>query len=288
MALRDLILRESGIRLAPVKKALVMSRLARRLRTLGLRTYGDYCKRVIDDPQELVRMLDRITTNKTSFFREPAQFALLDDEIFPAWSSAGRAGDRPRAIRAWSAGCSTGEEPYSLAMTILEHFPTYDGWHLDVVATDLSTRALQRAREGVYPIDQAEQISQKHRERFMLRGTGADADKMKVGRELRSLVRFRRLNLHASYYDVSGPFDLILCKNVLIYFDPEARLRVISRMLDLLGPEGLLLLGHAESLQGEVDRVRCVLPTVYRPSAREAAIKRVRCEVRQRSESRAR
>ncbi len=256
-----LIQGESGIRLSDVKKALLTGRLSRRLRELGLTSFGEYLRRVEADERERVRMLDLITTNETRFFRESKQFDLLDSDVLPRWAAEVADGKRPRRLRAWSAGCSTGEEPYSLAMLFLSHFRR--DWDMEILATDLSTRVLERARTAVWPLSRSQEIPPAFLRTFMLRGTGPEDGKMKAGPEVRALVRFERLNLNDASYQVPGPFDLILCRNVLIYFDPEGKRRVIERLLSHLTPTGYLLVGHAESLNGITDRVRAVMPSVY-------------------------
>lgn len=259
-----LIQRESGIYLGPGKEVLLVGRLMGRLRALGLESFGEYYFHVLDDEAELVELFNRICTNETSFFREPQQFELLRKQIFPGWLAEGSAGRRSKRIRVWSAGCSTGEEPYSLAMVLLESFPPAKGWEFEIHATDLSMAALERARTSIWTCEQAEQIPPRLLKRFMLRGIDSREGMMRASPELRSLLRFRHLNLADESYDMPGPFDLILCRNVLIYFETAARLRATDRLLDRLAPEGLLLLGHAESLNGVTNRGRSLVPTVYR------------------------
>jgi len=263
-----LILRESGIFLAPAKKALLVGRLSKRLRALGLSSFGAYYERIVDgdDREERVAMLDCISTNETHFFREPRQFEFLERQVLPRWKERG-----PRVLRVWSAGCSTGEEPYSLAMLLLHHFPPFSGRQIEILATDISTRALARAEEAVWPIDKASEIPISYRRAFMLRGTASQEGKMKAAPEIRSLVRFERLNLNEEHYPVRGPFHLIFCRNVLIYFQMETKLKVIHRLLDVLAPDGLLFLGHAESLNAVTDRVASVVPTVYAHAKSPAA-----------------
>ncbi len=265
---QSLILGEAGIRLADVKKALLTGRLSRRLRELGLTSFADYLERVEADEPERVRMLDLITTNETRFFRESKQFELLDSDVLPRWAAEAAEGKRPRRLRVWSAGCSTGEEPYSLAMLLLSHFPK--DWDLEILATDLSTRALDRARTAIWPLSKSKEIPPSFLKTFMLRGTGPEDGKMKAGPEVRAFVRFERLNLNDTRYEVRGPFDLILCRNVLIYFDSEGKRRVIERLLDRLAPTGFFFVGHAESLNGITDRVRAVMPSVYTAGAAPA------------------
>jgi chemotaxis protein methyltransferase CheR len=249
-----------------VKKALLVGRLARRLRELGLVSYGDYYERVIADGAERIRMLDAICTNETHFFREPRHFEFLTEKVFPAWREEAEAGRRSRRIRAWSAACSTGEEPYTLAMVLLTAFP--EGWELEITASDLSTKVLQRAAAGLWPLEKASEIPPAHLKAFMLRGYGAQEGLMKAGPELRALVHFSRVNLVGNDWPAGPPFDLVFCRNVLIYFERQAKIAVVERLVDRLDPRGYLFLGHAESLGGFTTKARAVLPTVYQPAPR--------------------
>jgi chemotaxis protein methyltransferase CheR len=259
---------EAGIWLAPVKKALLVGRLAKRLRELGLRSYSEYYDKVLEDETERIRMLDCICTNETHFFREPRHFEFLTDRLFPAWRADADAGRRPRRIRAWSAACSTGEEPYTLAMVLLSAFPT--GWELDVLASDLSTKVLDRAAAGIWSLDKAKEIPEPHLKTFMLKGYGAQEGLMKAGPEIRAIVRFARVNLVGDDWPSAPPFDLVFCRNVLIYFDRSGKIAVVERLLERLAPSGYLFLGHAESLGGFTARARPVVPTIYQPVARSA------------------
>jgi chemotaxis protein methyltransferase CheR len=260
-----LIHREAGIYLSEAKKALVAGRLARRLRELALGSFSAYHEFVRQDADERIRMLDCISTNETHFFREPRQFEFLEQQVFPEWAERAAAGLRPRKARVWSAGCSTGEEPYSIAMALLHRFPPSAGWEIEVLGTDLSTRVLDRAQAAVWPIAKAQEIPPRYLRPFMLRGVGSQAGKLKVVPEIRALVRFERLNLNQANYPVRGPFDLVFCRNVLIYFDAPSKRQVVHRLLDHLSPDGYLFLGHAESLTGLTDRARSVGATVYAP-----------------------
>jgi chemotaxis protein methyltransferase CheR len=259
--LQGLILAETGIFLGPVKKPLIVHRLGRRLRELGLDSFAQYLPH-LSDPAERRRMLEAICTHETQFFRERHQFDLLERQVLPAWREAAGRGARPRAVRVWSAGCSTGQEPYSLAMSLLTHLPPGEGWCHDILATDFSSQALAQAAAGRWPIQKSAEIPRTLLRRYMLKGRRAQAGVMAAGPEIRSVIRFELLNLHADLYP-SGPFDLIFCRNVLIYFDPAARNHVLARLLEGLEPDGLLFLGHAESLSGFGDRVRHVGPAVY-------------------------
>jgi chemotaxis protein methyltransferase CheR len=260
---QELVLRETGIFLTEAKKALLVGRLARILRQLGLASWMDYFLLVEKNLAERVQMFDALCTHETSFFREPAQFAYLSERVFPQWREAAAERRRSRQIRVWSAGCSSGEEPYSIAMSLLDAFPREAGWGVEVIATDLSTRVLAKAEEGVWPIERASAIPTPLLKRFMLRGISRREGTMKAGPELRSAVRFARLNLNAPAYGVGAGFDLVFCRNVLIYFKPERRLEVAERLSRHLAPHGLLLLGHAESLVGASSQLASVGPMVY-------------------------
>ncbi len=263
--LRALIERESGIHLTDAKRALLVGRLTRRLRELGLTSFGAYHRLVLEDATgvELTRLLDLISTNETRFFREPTHFELLERSILPAIAAAAARGERPREVRVWSAACSTGEEPYSLAMCLLDAFPPGEGFTVEVLASDLSTRVLERARAGIFSLERAADIPERHLRRFMLRGTGSQHGRMKAADELRAVVRFQRTNLIEPGQHPSGPFDLVFCRNVLIYFQTATRAAVIDSLLSRLRPGGHLFLGHAETLGGKSDRVRSVGPNVY-------------------------
>jgi chemotaxis protein methyltransferase CheR len=208
-------------------------------------------------------MLDLISTNETHFFREPRQFEFLAQEVFPGWNLEAAAGKMSKQIRVWSAGCSTGEEPYSLAMLLLNYFPPSAGWTIEILASDLSTRVLDRAREGLWPIEKVSEIPSDYLKSYMLRGTGSQQGKMKAGPEISALIRFERINLNEESYPLTGRFDLLFCRNVLIYFDMESKMRVVNRLIDRLSPRGYLFLGHSESLNSLSDRVRNTIPTVY-------------------------
>ena len=240
-------------------------RLGRRIRDLGLRSFGAYYRLASQDEAEKAVLIDRISTNETHFFREPKQFEYLQHTVVPRWLRDASAGRRRRHVRIWSAACSSGEEPYSLAMTLFDAFANHAGFTFEIRASDISTRVLEQAAAGLYPIDKAHEIPEPYLRRFMLRGTRSQEGQTTVKPLLKSVVSFSRVNLNAPSWPVSGPFDLIFCRNVLIYFDAPMKQRVVHRLLGLLAPGGLLFLGHAESLAGLTDRVVSVGPTVYAP-----------------------
>jgi chemotaxis protein methyltransferase CheR len=266
---QELIYREAGIHLADVKMALVSGRLTRRLRALGLTDFTSYYERVSANPDgERVFMFDAISTNETRFFREPKQFEHLQEHVLPKWRALGDSGAIPKRIRAWSAACSTGEEPYTLAMVLASHFPRESGWSVEILASDLSTRVLDIARQGVWPIERGDDISIEWKRAFMLRGTGAEEGKMRAHPALSEMIRFRRINLNDREYAVQGPFDLIFCRNVLIYFDRESKNNVIRRLVQQLSPGGLLFLGHSESLDSTAHGLLHAGPTIYQSAKR--------------------
>ena len=262
---QELIHRVSGIWLTYAKSALLVGRLSKRLRQLDLTTFSEYHRVVTTDSEEQNCMLDAISTNETRFFREPGQFEFLRKRVFPQWQTDAAKGARDRRIRVWSAGCSTGQEPYSLAMVLCHDFPAAAGWEIEIVATDLSSRALAVARGATWESAACSQIPEPYLKAYMLKGCGRQEGRIKAGPEIRSVVKFLRLNLNESEYAVNGPFDLIFCRNVLIYFDRTDRDRIVRRMLSYLAPSGYLFVGHAESLHAMHDVVRSVITTVYVP-----------------------
>jgi len=261
-----LVHREIGIYLGETKRCLLVGRLSRRLRDLGLGSFAEYYAQVESDPEERIRMFDAISTNETRFFREPAHFQLLKEQILPRWRSEADEGRRPRSLRVWSAASSTGEEAYSLAMTLLRSFPAGAGWEIEILGTDISTRVLDVARQAIWPLERSREIPEADLKSFMLRGFGPEEGMMKAGPEIRSLVHFHRLNLMDDVYPGIGEIDLLFCRNVLIYFDAPTKEAVVSRLLRHLAPSGYLFLGHAESLSSMAVPVRSVVATVYAKS----------------------
>ncbi len=257
---QKLMLEETGIHLGDSKRALLAGRLARRLRDLSLDSYGAYFERLRSDAAERVRMFDLLLTNETSFFREPAQFTFVAETLIPRWIAEAEAGERRRSLRIWSAGCATGEEPYSLAMLLRD---ALDEWSIEILATDLSTTALQCAAQGIWPIAKASAIPEKLLRRYMLRGVGERAGVMKIAPEIRPLVQFRRVNLHDPAQTPRGLFDLVLCRNVLIYFAEPARRQAVARLIASCAHGAYLFIGHAETLQG-YEGVRGVQPMIWR------------------------
>src|SRR3954470_5294694 len=260
-----LIYKTAGILLSTSKTALLCGRLARRLRSLELETMEQYYEFVTrpEQQEELVLMLDAITTNETHFFREPKHFDFLAQRLFPRWKAEAAAATRPRKLRIWSAGCSSGEEPYSLAMILLKNFPASEGWTVEILATDISTQVLKKAEAGIYPVDRASDIPKDLLQAHMLQGTGEREGKMRVGPEAQQVVKFTRVNLIDDTVPVQGMFDAIFCRNVLIYFDMDSKRKVVERLSRHLSRNGLLFVGHSENLAGVTARMKTLAPTIY-------------------------
>ncbi len=236
---RDLLYQHAGIRLTDSKDSLVYSRLARRLRALGLTDFSDYLSRVSPDSEEWEHFLNALTTNLTSFFRENHHFEYLLSLISQHSSK--------EPFRIWCAASSTGEEPYSIAMTLVEAFGRYDP-PASIIATDIDTNVLRIAREGIYRADRIEKMSDDRMRRFFLKGKGRQLGQVRVRPELQKLIDFRPLNLLSPDWPLSGHFDAIFCRNVLIYFDRPTQKSIVNRFPSLLKPDGYLFIGHSENL----------------------------------------
>lgn len=253
---KQLLYRVAGITLSTAKKALVSGRLAKRLHQYHLDSYGDYFRLLMsgEQPHELQVAVDLLTTHETYFFREPKHFDFLRDKLL----SRHEAGSR--AFRVWSAACSSGEEPYSIAMVLCDHLGDAP-W--EVVATDISTSVLEKARAGHYPLERTSGISREHLSRYCMKGVGAQEGTLLVERKLRERVQFQPLNLSAALPPL-GQFDVIFLRNVMIYFDMETKRQVVARLAPLLRAGGHFMVGHSESLNGINEELLSVSPSIYR------------------------
>ena len=253
-AISALVYDVAGIHLHEGNRGLVRTRLTRRLKELGVRDFPSYLAlvRAHEGRQELPRMVDILTTNKTSFFRESGHFDFLSRVLAPAWAAD------QRELRIWSAGCSTGEEPYTLAMLLRRDLRGPRG---RILATDISERVLEQARAGIYTERQVEDIPVELRKTAFTRRPGQDGLSIHV--DLRKMVRFARLNLMDAW-PMKGPFQAIFCRNVMIYFDHPTQERLVNRFASLLAPGGHLFIGHAESLTGLQHPYEYVQPALYR------------------------
>lgn len=267
-AFRELIYQVAGISLAPVKRQLLASRLARRLRHFNHKSYSEYYEYLTkNDPtgDELQRMVNCITTNKTDFFREPHHFQFLRDVAIPLWKARAERGGS-RRVRVWSAGCSTGPEPYSIAIVLLEHLAPA-GFEVEVIASDIDTEVLAKAKDGVYPLAEVSPVPPAWLKKYFLRGVGPWEGTVRVHPDVRGRVSFRRVNLIDPPWDVRPGLNAIFCRNVVIYFDRATQQRLFDRYADHLSPDGYLFVGHAENLHGVTDRFAPLGGTVYRPVA---------------------
>jgi chemotaxis protein methyltransferase CheR len=259
-ALRAQVKALTGITLGDHKRELVYSRLARRLRALQLRSFAEYRARLASDVQEVAELRNAITTNLTAFFREPHHFEYLRERWLPTLSAPGGA---PRRLRLWSAGCSSGEEAYSIAMTLLESATALSGWDVRILATDVDSQMLAQARRGRYAPQRMAGISPQRRARFFTAPTGALEDGWTVTPQLAALVTFKELNLmHA--LPMKGPLDVIFCRNVVIYFDRDTQRDLFARIACLQRPGDLLFLGHSETLFKVNDNYALIGKSIYR------------------------
>lgn len=263
--LRDLIHAETGITLGPSKRELLYSRLDRRVRELGLRGFDDYYHHLLCDDRdgiELQRMINCVTTTKTDFFREKHHFDFLRDQAFRQWRSSGPTNSYK--LRIWSAACSRGHEPYSVAITLLEHFGPRSCWDIKILATDINTDVLAFSERGIYPIEEASCLPKEVRNRHFLKGTGRYNRTCRIRDELRRMIAFRQMNFTTADWPVQGQFDAILCRNVMIYFDEAQQRRLVARLTDHLRPGGYLFLGHSEHQTWITDHVEALGQTIYR------------------------
>ena len=257
----ELVGAKTGIQLSDGKRELVYGRLARRLRQLGFDSFSDYCALLKqDDGDELMQLVNAITTNLTSFFREKHHFDHLARTLVPAWLKANAA---TRRIRLWSAGCSIGAEPYSLAIALREALGDERGWDVRILATDIDTNVLATAAAGVYPEKEVAGLPAAQLRRWFLHGRGANAGMVRARDELRDLIEFRQLNL-IEPWQAPGPFDALFCRNVVIYFDKPTQKALFDRFADNIVPDGHLFIGHSESLFKVSDRFELIGQTVYR------------------------
>jgi chemotaxis protein methyltransferase CheR len=254
--IRQLIYRRAGISLSDAKQDMVYSRLSRRLRARGLRRFADYLALLDDgaDAAEWEAFTNALTTNLTSFFREGHHFPLLAEHV--------RRQEKGRRIEIWCCACSTGEEAYSIAITMAETYATLSP-PVSILASDLDTNVLEKARQAVYPIERVEPVGPERLKRFFLRGTGPHDGNVRVRPELCNLVTIRRINLLESSWPVRGQFDAIFCRNVMIYFDKQTQAAMLRRFAPLLRSDGLLFVGHSESLFHVADVFRLRGKTVY-------------------------
>ena len=250
---QKMLFKKAGINLSDAKEAMVYSRLARRIRARNLRSFNEYLALVNKSESELEQFINALTTNLTSFFREPHHFTALADYL-----------SKHNVTNIWCAASSTGEEPYSIAMVVAEAFGSFKT-PVKIIASDIDSKVLAKAKAGVYPLASIAKIPQYRQKQFFHKGKGANEGKVKVVDELRNMVQFKKLNLTEAKWDVKGPLDVIFCRNVMIYFDKPTQLKVLQKMVGMLKPTGLYMAGHSENFNMYTNLVRPVGKTIYRP-----------------------
>ena len=256
---RKLVYDAAGIDLRQGKETLVSARLNKKLRQLGYKTYEAYLDQVSADStgESLTALIDVLTTNFTSFLREPAHFEFLEKQILPVIANRGR-------IEVWCAAAATGEEPYSLAFTLLEALGPTAVNRCRILATDISTQALTKARAGIYPAERFDGVPKPWLSKYLLRGEGSSQGLYKIKPEVARMIEYRRLNLVESFTPDGGPFPLISCRNVMIYFDKPTQEKTVNRLSQFLEPGGYLYIGHSESLSGINQPLTFIKPAIYR------------------------
>lgn len=256
----DMVYKYCGINLHDGKMELVRARIAKRLRANGCNSASEYIDRVLADTsgEEFAVLIDAMSTNLTSFFRESDHFNHLTGKFLPPLIAK----RRNRRIRCWSAGCSSGEEPYTLAMVLQETFKDKGTWDIKILATDISTQVLRAARRGIYSPERLKNVPVPMRGQYFEEVQSGGEKMFQVTNSLREMIAFNRLNLMEKW-PFSGPFDFIFCRNVMIYFDKPTQERLVNRYYDCLEPGGLLFTGHSESLTGISHRFKYVEPTIY-------------------------
>lgn len=262
----EFVTRSLGIKMPATKKTMLQGRLRKRMRKLGIVTFEEYCDYVFSDPgmeTELSHMIDSVTTNKTDFFREPKHFQYLSEKILPEMIlNRQNAGSKP--WRFWSAGCATGAEPYSLAMLLSEAVETCPEFSFSILATDISRRVLEEAKDGIYKKNMAELIPMAFRKKYLLKSKDPRDETVRIVPRLRSIISFGRLNFISESYSLERPMDVVFCRNVLIYFDRPTQEKVIQRICRHINPGGYLFVGHSETLNGMDVPLAQVNPTIYR------------------------
>lgn len=262
--LRTLIQQESGIQLNHEKKLMVELRIKPRLRVLNMASYREYCEYLFGRAglaQELIHLIDVVTTNKTDFFREPGHFEFLVQKALPDLVSRGESG---RELRIWSAGCSTGEEPYTLAMVLSEYAVSHPGFRFSVLATDIACSVLEKARLGIFHADVVNAVPIELRRKYFMRSCDKSSKQMRVVPELRGTIEFRQLNFMDSDYGLTQKVDAFFCRNVIIYFDRSTQQQILQKLAASLLPGGYAFIGHSETLHGMDIPLVPVAPALYR------------------------
>jgi chemotaxis protein methyltransferase CheR len=262
--IRQFVGEHTGIVLSDAKKNMVYGRLSKRIRKGGFADFTAFCDAIDNgDEHEQEFLINAITTNLTAFFRENHHFEFLANTVIPELVK--EKGHNKR-LRIWSAGCSTGEEPYSIAITLKESLPNFDQWDVKILATDLDANVVEHGKQGIYRAERIEDLSPERTKRWFHRGSGDNADMVKVKDELKEMIRFKRLNL-LNQWPMKGPFDLMFCRNVVIYFDKPTQKVLFARYEKILKPKAYLFIGHSESLYKVTTDFESLKHTTYRKKA---------------------
>jgi chemotaxis protein methyltransferase CheR len=254
-----------GIHLPPAKKTLLEGRLRKRMNQCAIGTYSGYCDYLFTEQgmkEELIFMIDAVTTNKTDFFREPHHFEFLTRQALPELTEKRKSPFRKK-VQAWSAACSTGEEPYTLAMVLSEYASNCPGFDFSILATDISTKVLDIAETGVYSEEKVKPVLYALKKKYLLKSKDPSQNSVRITPELRSRVTFRRFNLMDRHFPIPEPLDIIFCRNVMIYFDAQTQERLVRMFHERLVPGGYLFMGHAESINNMDVPLRYAAPTIY-------------------------
>jgi len=261
--LSKLIYEEYGIKMPPAKKIMLQSRLQKRLRALNMQSFGDYCEYLFSKEglqSEVIHMIDVVSTNKTDFFREPVHFDFLNQVVLPFYASKYTA---QKTINIWSAGSSSGEEAYSIAITMEEFIENYKNFNYHIQGTDISTIVLEKAMTAIYPEDKTQVIPLSLKRKYFLRSKDKEKVRVRIAKEVRKKVSFSRLNLMDNSYNMPTNYNIIFCRNTLIYFDRSVQEKVINRLCRHLESGGFFFIGHSESLTGFDVPLKQIKPTIF-------------------------
>jgi chemotaxis protein methyltransferase CheR len=257
--IRDLISDRTGIVLADHKADMVYGRLSRRLRELNLNTFNEYLSSIKHDETELINFINALTTNLTAFFREKHHFDFMKSKLLPELIKK----KTNKRLRIWSAGCSSGEEPYTIAMTVRELLPNTRGWDVKILATDLDSNMVRKAQQGIYTADRVNGLSKEQLRKWVGKASAEQSSMVEMSDDLRKMITFKQLNLMHEW-PMKGPFDIIFCRNVLIYFNKETQAMLFDRYADMLADDGHLFIGHSESMYKICDRFDLLGQTIYK------------------------
>ncbi|MFO7658552.1 MAG: CheR family methyltransferase [Bacteroidales bacterium] len=261
--LSGFIMQEYGIKMPPVKKVMLQSRLQKRLKELNMVSFKEYIEYVFSQKgqqEEVIHMIDVVSTNKTDFFREPVHFELLSSQVLPEFYNS----HRNNIFRVWSSGCSSGEEPYTMAITLAEFAERNPGFDYSIYATDISTKMLKVAVDAIYKEEKIEIVPLTFKKKYFLRSKNREDQKVRIIPGLRNKIMFERLNLISERYNTPDTYDAVFCRNVLIYFDREVQQDILSKICLRLKRDGYLFLGHSESVTGLDLPLKHLQPTVFK------------------------